>query len=944
MKPSIKASLIAAAIASFPLGAQGAGLGRINVLSGLGQPLQAEIQITATPQELQSLNARVAAPEAFVLANVPYANFVPSITVAVESRGNRPVLKVTSSRSVNEPIVGLLIEMTWQDGRLLRTYNFLLDPVDLEVKGPRPIASPVAAVDSPVTSSPVPPPPLGEPAPSEQGPQVEGESLPPPGSRSGGSVGGGEYTVQRGDTLAGIARAQMPGSVDLNQALVAIFRANPNAFASNDMNRVREGVVLKIPSSAEVDAVDKAEARREVRVHAASFNAYRERLATNAPLRSQGDGSSTESGTVRSPTTAPTPSAAPIDVLEVSSNRQLVIQLQEDLAAREAALKEAQARVEELRQIVSSQEALLEVRSQELARLKEGQAAGGTTTVPPPAPPPAVSPRTVEQPPVSPPPPPPPGPSVSSSSPPPPPAPPSPIDDPLGILSDPVVLGTGGGLIVLIGGLLGFRAWQRKRADALLSSSLSQGASGFPTDIGTSSSVFGDNGGQSVDTGSSSVIHTDFSQTGLSIDAHEGVDPVAEADVYMAYGRDIQAEEILNDALKTDPKRGAIYVKLLEIYAQRQNVKQFETTASELYARTQGQGRDWEKAAQLGRKLDPSNPLYGNGDNESGIASGGNESTGGGGLDLGSNVGGKAIASGKGGHSLSDLDFTASHPGPNSGQLQNTMVVGGNVNQLLDATHVVSSANVDAEEFDLAGNVQIPADEPLLTDEEPLLTDEEPLFTGNATTTGIDFDLDFAGSDTEGDTLQVISPTDEGTTTTGIDFDLGHDEQVSRPVARPVVEPAQPRAAAARNDESAAGLEFDLPDVARTASGRAPTFDMNATMIMPATGGGMVHEEEATLDLEKSSFDPGALDFDLDLNAAGLPSSGGAGSPAAAQGNAVSEEDFVESSETDTKLELARAYQDMGDTEGALELLREVVAESSGDQKAAAQALLNELS
>src|SRR5690606_2252388 len=89
----------------------------------------------------------------------------------------------------------------------------------------------------------------------------------------------------------------------------------------------------------------------------------------------------------------------------------------------------------------------------------------------------------------------------------------------------------------------------------------------------TANSVFGATGGQSVDTTGSSMA-TDFSQASISaIDADEGVDPVAEADVYMAYGRDAQAEEILLDALKTDPTRTAIHVKLLEIYAGRKNNK-----------------------------------------------------------------------------------------------------------------------------------------------------------------------------------------------------------------------------------------------------------------------------------------------------------------------------------------------------------------------------------
>ena len=121
--------------------------------------------------------------------------------------------------------------------------------------------------------------------------------------------------------------------------------------------------------------------------------------------------------------------------------------------------------------------------------------------------------------------------------------------------------------------------------------------------------MFKSTGGQSVDT--SNTPATDFSQAGPGTIDTDEVDPVAEADVYMAYGRDAQAEEILLEAMQKDPKRFAIHLKLLEIYANRKAVKQFETLASELYAQSGGAGAEWEKAAAMGLKLDPSNPLYG---------------------------------------------------------------------------------------------------------------------------------------------------------------------------------------------------------------------------------------------------------------------------------------------------------------------------------------------
>ena len=123
-------------------------------------------------------------------------------------------------------------------------------------------------------------------------------------------------------------------------------------------------------------------------------------------------------------------------------------------------------------------------------------------------------------------------------------------------------------------------------------------------------SFFGVTGGQRVDTrdGASGVSSMSYSLSQL--DAHGDVDPVAEADVYLAYGRDLQAEEILKEALRAQPERVAIRLKLLEVYAKRRDVRGFEQLARQLYAETKGQGEDWEKAQEMGRGIDPENAMY----------------------------------------------------------------------------------------------------------------------------------------------------------------------------------------------------------------------------------------------------------------------------------------------------------------------------------------------
>jgi pilus assembly protein FimV len=122
-------------------------------------------------------------------------------------------------------------------------------------------------------------------------------------------------------------------------------------------------------------------------------------------------------------------------------------------------------------------------------------------------------------------------------------------------------------------------------------------------------SVFGTTGGQSVDTANSG-FHSNFVPVAGTLPEHNEVDPVAEADVYIAYGRDAQAEEILKEALRADDGRQGVRLKLLEIYARRGDAKTFESMATELYAASGGQGDEWRQAAALGLGIDPRNPLY----------------------------------------------------------------------------------------------------------------------------------------------------------------------------------------------------------------------------------------------------------------------------------------------------------------------------------------------
>lgn len=167
---------------------------------------------------------------------------------------------------------------------------------------------------------------------------------------------------------------------------------------------------------------------------------------------------------------------------------------------------------------------------------------------------------------------------------------------------NPIALAAGGGLLAA---LLGYGVYKLRRRTKNESGETSFLESRLQPD-----SFFGASGGQRIDTreptGSSSSMSYSLSQ----LDAIGDVDPVAEADVYLAYGRDLQAEEILKEAMRSTPERLAIRTKLLEVYAKRRDIKGFESLAIQLFGLTRGEGADWARAQELGQQVDPDNALY----------------------------------------------------------------------------------------------------------------------------------------------------------------------------------------------------------------------------------------------------------------------------------------------------------------------------------------------
>jgi pilus assembly protein FimV len=606
--------LVAAGLIAVPLMANAAGLGKLSVTSALGQPLAAEIELFAADKaELDSLSATLASDQAFRDARVEFAPVLSSLRFAVEKKPDgKAVLKVTSSRPVNDPFVDMLVELSWASGRLVREYTMLLDPPGMAVQQ---TVAPVAAVTPPPAPAAKPAPvPTPAPAAQTQTPTPAAAKTPAPAverkpapASAPQAAAPDRLTVKRGDTLAGIASRVRPDGVSLEQTLLGLYRDNAQAFDGN-MNRLKAGKTLKVPSAEAVAAIPQKEAVRELKLQAEDWRAYRQKLAAavSAAPEAKADAGQASSGKI-TPKVEDRAKPAPADqkdVLKLSKvtppaaaaagkadeTRALQNKLraqEEDATAREKALQESGQRVAVLEKQIQDMQKLVEMKEKAQSEAPAPAAPAPAPAVEEPVPEPAPVPVPAVKAPVA-----SPEPAESWYAP---------------LLANPMYWG--GGLAALgLGGVLWWMmagGGRRRKTGAALDDSIMSGGDVRPN------TVIGAASGGSVNTGDTSFL-TDFSQAGLgTIDTHD-VDPIAEAEVYMAYGRDAQAEEILKEAIGKNPDRHEIRVKLLEIYAARRNTTAFEAVAGELYAALGSKPSPlWDKACEMGRSIDPTNPLYG---------------------------------------------------------------------------------------------------------------------------------------------------------------------------------------------------------------------------------------------------------------------------------------------------------------------------------------------
>ncbi len=438
--PIALSSVLAIALAVVAGPAVALGLGQLQVKSQRSQPLVAEIPIISSdPAELQGLQVRLASPETFTRVGLdPPQGTISTLqfTPALDAAG-RPVIRVTSPTPVPESLLTFLIEVDWGDGRLVREYSALLDaprtvsaplqaPIQAPVAAPpntivRPVEAPPVAAEPlpeppPVATAPAPPPPGAIPLPP---PAVPSPPVPPPPSPAPEIVAAPALTappapeasnelgpVKRGQTLGGIAAGlDAAQQYSLAQTMLALLRANPDAFIGDNINRLKEGAVLRVPPSDEIAHYSATEAAAVVREQIAQWRDARRpppqpaTVATTASGRSASRGNDAAAG--RAPSTG-----ARLEIVPPSNGRrtggrspatqsgietggegemlrQQLQETRETLAARDAEVNELKSRVAELEKLQQQQQQLITMKDSEQAAAQQTLA---TANRQPPAP------------------------------------------------------------------------------------------------------------------------------------------------------------------------------------------------------------------------------------------------------------------------------------------------------------------------------------------------------------------------------------------------------------------------------------------------------------------------------------------------------------------------------------------------------------------------------
>ena len=887
------ALIIALGIA--PLNVNALGLGDIQLNSALNQYLDADIQLlSVSKDEMPDVRVTLASAEAFRRAGVERPFILTKLRFKPEARPDGSTIVHVSSRDpIREPFLNFLVEINWPKGKLVREYTVLLDPPVTLDRKPAPVQAPRAAV----TRAPAPAP-VSRPKPTS-GSVVSGGDVAWAG---GAEPATDEYgPTKRNDTLWGIAKSVRHDGASMQQAMISLFRANPQAFADNNINNLKVGQIIRVPKRDDMLATSRREAQQVYSEHLNAWQAGRAPVpAAEAPTpaaaeqaepaaeqaaeaelkiataRPEGEG---EAG--------PAEGAAPSEALD--KLQQDLILAQEEKASALQEGDELKARVGDLESQLEDLERLLTLKSEQLARLQSA------ATTAPEVEAPVVAESAVEpQPEAAP--APAPAPVAEVKKPDPKPAPVAKQAKPATpkltakprkerekgfmekVMGDPTMLGIGIAVVVVLLALIWVVISRRRSSSADFQESIL-----VSTIDDTDSEVVDEAGGVDKQADDTSFL-SDFSPSDIDAlqDETGEVDPLAETDVYIAYGRYQQAEELITQAIEKDPERIELRHKLFEILFAVKDADKYVKFAEE--CKEEGiDDRDpaaWEKVVAMGAQLASGHELFADYDGEAPVVPAADETDSADEFEL-------------------DLDDMTAELEVVGKADENASEEAGS-----DELEAQTDTDEDLSELDLDFDLDGDSEEADLSEEVSLDFDES------------EFSLELDGEETAGEDKAEESADD-------LEFDLGEiaSEEKSEEDEELKIEDTL---------EQAQLDDLDLSDFEESSEASEETSDEG---ILSFSDDELSELESLDLGETEDAAGEGMLSLDdleeeLDVD----------------QGEVPATEDAGDTDEVSTKLDLARAYIDMGDSEGAQGILEEVVSEGSDEQKQEAQQLLDQLS
>jgi pilus assembly protein FimV len=1051
-----------------PVASLALGLGDIHLKSSLNAPLDAEIDLVgASAEDLADLKASVADRDTFTRSGLDYPSFLGTLSFVPEkSADGRNVLHVRSANAANEPFATLLVTVDWARGHVVREYTVLLDPPVFGAAGPsraavaapsagssarsgsveRRTAAPAASAAASATSDN---PSAGAPLSTSQSASAAS------GSAAGSArIAGSRYTVRRGDTLSGVASQAYPGGDRhmRDRGLVAIYRANPNAFQGN-MNLLLSGRQLDLPGDSALDAISPGEASSEVRRQYTAWTSAHGGGTSGGQLHlvpPQESAKIPASGAA-----APGAGAAPASTPSTSASSAATAAAAA-AAANTAALNQ---RVQQLESQLAESQRLLQLRNADLAALQARAAQNASKNAPapsapaptapapapaaaPPAPPPAPPSAAVTAPALTPP--------VSSA--PPAAAPSENITLPTAVpeakpKNAPAVVSgeSGNSLLALIeqywyvpAGLMAVLIilvvlrFVRARQEDEFDRSLGRLQPSFETSatdaVRASDTVpvrtlpasraemsykveetgphelpsFAKPADSSLSSATGQHVAIDDTVTGERPVALDQGDPLAEADFHMAYGLYDQAADLVQIAISREPGRRELKLKLLEVFFVWGNKDRFLQTARELAgSRPQALAGEWEKMVIMGRQIAPEDPLFANAGALTGAASGGvdlnleggqnrvdfdllgepsvggSAETGAGlDLDLGAALGDGDTTGEVNKVGADGVDFVLDDPErgndatgstremPNAPTRELPVVPGAGVGKEYTATMRVGAASGAESEAPTVEQAQLRGGENATIREkiDAAARNDVPKPDQTAELALDDLGLDLGALEGVPDETGNLSTVDAPTILSNLNEDTR--ELLARARAESAASDATQQAPAGdgpsdsgtwlfTDTDFAAGMP-ELSDIELDSSAaNAPT--QLVTQISPQPP---IDVDTGSTTAQLAALDPGELD--LDLGSFGEESSVNGidldvGTPSVSEGTFISTQKIAAGemalpelepatmSEVGTKLDLARAYMDMGDPEGARSILAEVLSEGSVSQKQEARRLMDTL-